>query len=76
MTFLPKAIDRFNQVLIKITTQFFKEIEKEILTFKCKQTYLKQKTNEKKKSESLKQSWIAKEMLEKSQSQFQIAFQR
>ena len=48
MTFLLKAIYRFNEVLIKIPTQFFKEIKKEILTFKYK-THLKQKTNEGKK---------------------------
>lgn len=76
MTFLLKAIYIFNEVLIRIQTQFFKEIKKEILTFKYK-THLKQKKNKwgKKKTESIKRSWTVKEMLEKSQSQIQIALQ-
>lgn len=75
MTFLLKAIYRFNEVLIKIPTQFFKKIKKEILTFKY-ETHLKQKNKwGEKKTESIKRSWTVKEMLEKSQSQIQIALQ-
>jgi hypothetical protein len=47
-SFYPKSIYRFNVILIKITAQFFTDLERTILNFlKTKQNKTKQKTKNK-----------------------------